>query len=60
MNSRTVGLEKLLCILCLCPLLLCDAGSLRLLNGESRSGKLAMTDSCSRAAASISVAVVTS
>ena len=44
MNSRTVGLEKLLCILCLCPLLLCEAGSLRLLNGESRSGKLAMTD----------------
>ena len=43
MNSRTASLGKLLCILCIFPLLPCEAGSVRLLNGESHSGKLALS-----------------
>jgi len=42
MNSRTVGLEKWLCILCFLPQVPCEAGSVQLLNGESHSGKVAI------------------
>ena len=42
MNSRPAGLGKLLFVFCLFPLSLCEAGSVRLLNGESHSGKLAL------------------
>ncbi len=42
MNSRTLGLGNLICLLCSLPLLPCEAGSVRLLNGESHSGKLAI------------------
>jgi len=45
MNSQTAGLGKLLCLLCFCPLFLCQAGSVRLFNGESHSGKLAISGS---------------
>ena len=45
MNSRTAGLGKLLCILWVFPLLPCEAGSVRLLNGESHGGKLALSGS---------------
>ncbi|MDD5350472.1 MAG: NPCBM/NEW2 domain-containing protein [Chthoniobacteraceae bacterium] len=45
MNRRSVGLEKLLCLLCCWPILLCHAGSVRLLNGESHNGKVTLASS---------------
>ena len=42
MNRRTPGWEKWLCLLCFLPSVLCEAGSVRLLNGESHGGKVAI------------------
>jgi len=43
MNSRSAGLGKWVCLLCLLPLLRCWAGSVRLLNGETHSGKVSFS-----------------
>ena len=43
MNSRPAGLGISLSILCFFSLLPCEAGSVRLLNGESHSGKVSIS-----------------
>ena len=45
MNRRTPGWGKWLCLLCFLQLPRCEAGSIRLLNGESHNGKLAIAGS---------------